>query len=147
MENKIREDLKQAQLNRDEVKVSTLRLLISELTYAKVAKKVETLSDEDLISVIQKAVKQRKESIESFKKGAREDLASKEEAELAILQTYLPEQISDEELTSLVRESINEIGATSMADMGKVIGLVIGKVGQKAEGSRVSALVRENLTK
>lgn len=147
MEQKIREDLKQAQLDRDEVKVSTLRLLLSELTYAKVAKQTETLSDQDVISSVQKAVKQRKESIESFEKGGRNDLAEKEKAELAILEAYLPEQISDEELTSLVQESINEIGATSMADMGKVIGAVMGKVGQKAEGSRVSALVRENLTK
>lgn len=146
MEQKLREDLKQAQLSRDEVKVSTLRLLLSELTYAKVAKGTDSLSDEDVISAIQKEAKKRKESIESFKKGAREDLASKEEAELKILQTYLPEQISDEELTSLVQESINDIGASSMADMGKVIGLVMGKVGQRAEGSRVSSIVRSKLS-
>lgn len=147
MENKLREDLKQAQLNRDEVKVSTLRLLLSELTYAKVAKTTENLSDEDVISVIQKAVKQRKESIESFNKGDRSDLAAKEEAELNILQAYLPEQMSDEELTKIVEEAINKTGASSMADMGKVIGLVMGQVGQKAEGARVSTLVRNNLTK
>lgn len=154
MEQKLREDLKQAQLDRDEVKVSTLRLLLSELTYAKVAKGTETLSDEDIISSIQKEAKKRKESIESFTKGGRPELASKEEAELQVLQTYLPEQISDEELTKIVEESINKVtllsgesktGATSMADMGKVIGMVMGQVGQKAEGVRVSSIVRSKL--
>lgn len=146
MEQKLREDLKSAMISKDEVKVSTLRLLLSELTYAKVAKKVETLSDEDIISVIQKAVKQRKESITSYKAGDREDLAVKEEAELAILETYLPEQISDEELTKIVDESITKTGASSMGDMGKVIGMVMGQVGQKVEGARVSALIKQKLT-
>lgn len=145
MEDKIRQDLKAAMISKDEVRVGTLRLIISELTYAKVAKKVEVLSDEDVTAVIQKAVKQRKESIESFKNGGREDLASKEQAELDILQTYLPEQISDEELTKIVEEAITNTGASSMADMGKVIGIVMGKVGPKAEGARVSGLVREKL--
>lgn len=145
MEEKLREDLKQAQLSRDELKVSTLRLLLSELTYAKVAKQTEVLSDEDIIAVVQKAVKQRKESIESFKKGGRDDLASKELAELEILQSYLPEQISDEELTKVIGEAITNTGASGMADMGKVIGAVMGKVGQRAEGARVSQLVREKL--
>lgn len=146
MESKLREDLKQAQLKKDELTVATLRLLLSEITYAKVAKSTDVLSDQDIISVVQKAVKQRKESIESFKKGGREDLASKEESELSVLQKYLPEQISDEELTSLVEESINDIGASSMVDCGKVIGAVMGKVGQRADGSRVSAIVRSKLS-
>ena len=146
MEQKLREDLKQAQLSKDELKVATLRLLISEITYAKVAKKVEELSDEEVISVIQKAVKQRKESIESFTKGGREDLASKEQDELSVLETYLPEQISDEELTKIVDEAITNTSASSMGDMGKVIGMVMGKVGQKVEGARVSSLVKEKLS-
>ncbi len=145
MENKLREDLKQAQLAKDEVKVATLRLLISELTYAKVAKQTENLSDEDVISAIQKEAKKRKESIESFTKGNRPELASKEEAELKILETYLPEQISDEELTKIVEESITETGAASLADMGKVIGLVMEKAGQRVEGARVSSMVRGKL--
>jgi len=146
MEQKLREDLRQAQLARDELKVATLRLLLSEITYAKVAKQTESLSDEDVISVVQKAVKQRKESIESFEKGGRVDLAEKEKAELAVLQTYLPEQISDEELTKIIEEVITNTGASSPADMGKVIGMVMGQVGQKVEGARVSAIVRSKLT-
>lgn len=145
MEDKLREDLKQAQLAKEEIKVATLRLLLSEITYAKVAKQTEVLLNEDIIAVVQKAVKQRKESIDSFKKGGRDDLASKEEAEMAILQTYLPEQILDEELTKIIDEVITNTGVSSTADMGKVIGIVMGKVGQKAEGARVSAKVREKL--
>lgn len=145
MEEKIREDLKQAQLSRDEVKISTLRLLLSELSNAKIAKGTDLLSDGDIITVIQKEAKKRAESIESFRNGAREDLASKEEAELEILQTYLPEQLSDEELTKVIEEVITNTGATSLADMGKIIGAVMGKVGQKAEGARVSMIVRSKL--
>ena len=117
MESKLREDLKAAMIAKDETRVSTIRLVLSELTYAKVAKKVETLSDEDVTSVIQKAVKQRKESIESFEKGGRPELAEKEKAELEILENYLPEQMSDLELTKIVEEAITNTGASSMADM------------------------------
>lgn len=145
MEQKIREDLKAAMIAKDETRVSTLRLLISELTYAKVGKS-EGLSDDAVISVIQKEVKKRKESIESYEKGGRPELAEKEKAELEILQKYLPEQISDEELTKIIEEAINKVGALSMADMGKVIGMVMGQVGARAEGARVSGLVKERLS-
>lgn len=154
MEEKIRQDLKSAMIAKDETKVSTLRLLISELTYAKVGKS-EGLTDDAVISVIQKEAKKRKESIESFEKGGRPELAEKEKAELEILQKYLPEQISDEELTKIIEEAITKIrmlsgesktGASTMADMGKVIGMVMGQIGARAEGARVSLLVRSKLT-
>ena len=146
MEQKIREDLKKAMIAKDETTVSTLRMLISELTYAKVAKKAESLSDEDIISVIQKEAKKRKESIDSFTSGGRPELAEKEQVELEVLQKYLPEQISDEELTKVVEDSITKLGASQMSDMGKVIGMVMGQVGAKAEGARVSSLVKEKLS-
>ena len=145
MEDKIRADLKSAMIAKDETRVSTLRLLISELTYAKVGKE-GGLPDDAVISVIQKEVKKRKESIESFEKGGRPELAEKEQAELEVLQKYLPEQISDEELTKVVEDSITKLGASTMADMGKVIGVVMGQVGARAEGARVSLLVRSKLT-
>lgn len=145
MEETIRQDLKAAMLSKDEVRVATLRLLLSELTYAKVDKHAENLSDEDVISAVQKEAKKRKESIESFTKGNRPELAEKEQAELKILEEYLPAQMSDEELTKIVEEVITETGASSMADMGKVIGMVMSKAGQSVEGARVSALVRSKL--
>lgn len=152
---KIQEDLKQAQLARDEVKVSTLRLLLSEIHNAKIQKGGSPagpaggaggLSDQDVISVIQREVKKRKEAAAGFRSGGREDSSKKEEAEQKILEAYLPAQISNEELTKLVEDTINEVGATSLQDMGKVMGVVMGKVAGKADGGVVSALVREKLT-
>ena len=146
MEDQLKEDLKAAMLDHDERRVSVLRLLLSELKYAQIQKGDAFKGTEDILTVIQKAVKQRKESIDSFKKGGREDLASIEQAELEILQAYLPKQMTDEELTKLIDEAITKVDAKTQADMGKVIGLVLGAAGQKAEGSRVSMLVKERLS-
>lgn len=153
MEDQLKEDLKQAMLAGDSIRVKVLRLLLSELQYAKMQKGENFKHTEDIINVIQKSIKQRKESIESFEKGGRDDLVNAEKAELEILQAYLPAQLSDEELTKIVEEAINKVTllpdgsktTTTMADMGKVIGLVMGAVGQKAEGARVSSIVRQKL--
>lgn len=143
--NQLQSDLKNAQLARDEVKVSTLRLLLSEIKNAEI-QKGGPLTDEDIVSVVQKEVKKRKEAVVGFRSGGREDQAQKEEAEETVLRGYLPVQLQLEELTKIVEESINEIGATSISDMGKVIGMVMGKVKGQAEGSAVSALVKEKLS-
>lgn len=144
LSDKIKEDLKNAQLERNEIKVSTLRLLLSALTYARVDGGSE-LDDEGILFVIQKEAKKRRESIESFRSGRREELAQKEETELKILEEYLPAQMSDEELTKIVEDTIKELGATSMQDMGKVIGAVMGKVKGLADGGRVSGIVKTKL--
>lgn len=144
MEEKLKEDLKQAQLSRDEVKVSTLRLLISEINNARISKG-EDLNEEDILGVVRREAKKRKEAAEAFRSGDREEQARKEEAELAILEAYLPAQLSTEELTKLVEDSITELGAKSPSDMGKVIGRVLSKSGGAADGSTVSALVKEKL--
>lgn len=144
MEDKIKSDLKQAQLSRDEIKVSTLRLLLSEIKNKEIAQG-NILSDEDVISVIQREAKKRKEAAEAFKLGNRIDAALKEEAEALVLEGYLPAQLSTEELTKIVEESINELGAAGAADMGKVIGMVMGKTKGQAAGGAVSAIVKEKL--
>lgn len=144
--DRLKNDLKEAMLAKDEVKVSTLRMLLSELNYAKI-QKGQDLEDSDVISVVQKEVKKRKEAAEGFKKGGREDLAQKEEKEAQILTSYLPAQLSDEELEKMINEAISSTGASSMTDMGKVIGLVMGKVAGRVEGSRVSLKVKEKLSK
>lgn len=147
--NQIQEDLKTAQLAKDETKVSTLRLLLSEIHNFEIVLRQssgQAISDEQIISVIQREVKKRREAAEAFRSGGREVNAQKEEAEMAVLQTYLPAQLSNEELTSIVETSINEVGASSMADMGKVIGAVMGKVKGQADGGTVSALVKERLS-
>lgn len=138
-------DLKQAQLNKDTVKVETLRLLLSELSYARISKGGE-LSDNDLIAVVQREIKKRKEAAESFRQGDRIELAEKEEKEAEVLMDYLPEQLSDEQLSKIIEEVINETGAVAVSDMGKVIGAVMPKVAGKADGGRVSALVKEKLS-
>lgn len=145
MVDKLQTDLKAAQRARDEIKVSTLRLLLSEIKNAQIAKNGD-LSKEDLISVLQREAKKRKEAAEGFRKGDREDSAKKEEAELKILEGYLPSQMSNEELTKLVEDTINEIGASSLQDLGKVMGVVMGKVAGRADGGTVSALVKQKLS-
>ena len=144
MLDQIQADLKQAQLSRDELKTSTLRLLLSEIKNAEIQKSGE-LSDSEIISVIQKEVKKRKEAVEGFRSGGRVDQAEKEETEAKVLVEYLPAQISDEELTQLVDGAIKEVGATNLSDMGKVMGAVMGKVAGRADGGRVSTLVKEKL--
>ena len=142
MEDQIKNDLKNAQLAKDEMKVSTLRMLISELTYARVKKGSDaTLEETEIIGVVQRELKKRQESVEAFEKADRQELADKEKAEMEILKVYLPPQMSDEELAKIVDEAISQTGAQSPSDMGKVIGLVMQKVGQSASGGQVSALV------
>ncbi len=146
MLDRILEDLKQAQLKRDVVKVSVLRLLLSELNYLKIQKGLESLSDEDVFQVVRRELKKRQESVEAFKNAGRAEQSQKEEDEAKILENYLPAQMSDMELTKLVEDSITEVGAKTPADLGKVISLVLSKAGSGADGARVSALVREKLS-
>ena len=145
MASNFREDLKNAILSHDEVKVSTLRLLISEIKNLEIAKG-QPLNEADIVSVIQKEAKKRKEAAAGFRSGGREEQAKREEAELAILEAYLPAQISNEELTKIVEDTITEVGAKSIADMGKVMGVVMGKVSGQADGGTVSALVKQKLS-
>ena len=143
--DQLQEELKTAQLGKDELKVSTLRLLLSEVKNAEISQGHQ-LSDEEIVEVALREAKKRRESIISFRQGGREELAQKESTELKILESYLPPQASDEELTRVVEQAINELGASSIADMGKVIGAVIGKIKGQADGSRVSALVKQKLS-
>jgi len=143
--DQLNSDLKQAQLARDEVKVSTLRLLLSEIKNAQITKG-EALSDEEVVSVMQKEVKKRKEASVGFRQGNREDQALKEEAEAQILNFYLPAQLEIEELTKVVEDTINELGAKSVSEMGSVIGKVMAKVAGRADGSQVSQIVKEKLS-
>lgn len=146
MVDRIQQDLIKAQLTRDEVKVSTLRLLLSEIKNAEIAKS-NPLVDQEIIPIIQKEIKKRKEGAAGFRSGGREEQALKEESELKILEGYLPSQLSNEELTKLVQDSITEVGANSLQDLGKVMGVVMSKVKGQADGGIVSALVKERLSK
>jgi uncharacterized protein YqeY len=145
LKDQIQSDLKTAMLAHDEARVSALRMLISAVRYSQTGRE-EDISDTDVIAVIQKELKKRREAAESFRTGGRDELAQKEEAEAQILMGYLPEQMSDQELTEIVEGAITEVGASSMTDMGKVMGMIMPKVSGKAEPSRVSALVKEKLS-
>jgi len=143
---KIDNDFKEALKSRDEIRVSTLRLLKAAIQNAEISKQ-EVLSDDEIISAIKKQVKQRKDSIDGFKKGNREDLADKESKELEVLKAYLPDEMKPEELLGLIKEAIAETEATSPGDMGKVMKLVMAKTKGAADGRAVSALVNKELSK
>ena len=123
------------------LRLSTLRMLKSAVEYAKIEKKQEALPDADVVAVIKKQVKQRQDSIESFDKGGRADLADKEKAELAILKSYLPAELAETELTAIVTAVIAELGAQTKADMGKVMKAVQAKVAGRADNRLVSQIV------
>lgn len=148
LKQKLREDLKLSMLAKDELKTSVLRLLLSAINYYEIQKGGAgyEATDEDVLTIIQQQVKQRRDSIEQYKAGNRQDLADKEQKELEILQTYLPEQLSNEEIKKLVIEAIKETGAQSVQDMGKVMGALIPKVKGKADGTLVSQIVRTQLS-
>ena len=118
---KLAADLKQSMLAKDAARTSTLRMLKSAIEYYKIEKKQETLTDADVTSVIKKQIKQRQDSIEGFTKGGRTDLVTSEQAELAVLKAYLPDELSPAEVEAIVKAVIAEVGATTNTDMGKVM--------------------------
>ena len=146
LEEKIANDYKEAMKSKDTVKSSTLSFLRSQMKYAMIEKRSEKFEDSDVIVVIKKQIRQRQDSIEQFNKGNRQDLVEKEEKELAILKGYLPEEISDGELKNLIEGAIKEAGASSIKDMGNVMKLILSRVAGKADGKRVSDLVKIKLT-
>lgn len=147
LKEKLQADLVEAQKAKDGLKVSTLRMLAAAVKNFEIEKGGAgfSASEEDLISVIQKQVKQREDSIESYKSGGRAELAEKETKELEILQNYLPEMISEEEIEKLVESAIKETGASSPADIGKVMGKLSNLRG-KADMGVVSTLVKKKLS-
>lgn len=148
LKQKLQEELKQSMLARNELKTSVLRMLLSSLSYYEINKGGAgyEASDEDVLAVIQKEAKQRRDSIEQFKAAKRDDLVDKESKELEILQIYLPSQMTEEEIRKIVEETITETGVTSMREIGKVMGALMPKVKGKADGGLVSKIVKEKLT-
>jgi len=142
---KLAADLKQSMLAKDAARTATLRMLKSAIEYYKIEKKQETLTDADVTSVIKKQIKQRQDSIESFTKGGRTDLVTNEQAELAVLKTYLPDELSPAEVEAIVKAVIVEVGATTKNDMGKVMKAVQAKTAGRADNRLVSQLVAASL--
>jgi len=148
IQEKIREQIKDAMRSKDEIKLTVLRGLMSAFTNENVAKKRKpdvALSDEEVLEVISRAAKQRKDSIEQFEKGGRNDLAEAEKKELSIIEEYLPEQMSDEVLREIVIKKKEEMGITDKSGMGQLMGVVMREAKGQADGNRVKQIVEEIL--
>ncbi|MCD6449204.1 MAG: GatB/YqeY domain-containing protein [Thermotogaceae bacterium] len=144
LKDRIREDLKSAMKGRDKVAVRTLRMVIAAIKNFEVEKMKEA-ADEDVIAVLQKEAKKRKEAIEQYSAAGREDLASSEKAELEIIKRYLPEQMSEEDVKELAKEIIDQVGAKTAKDFGRVMKEIMPRVKGKADGKLVNKIVRELL--
>lgn len=141
-------DLKDAMKAKEQDKLRVLRSLKAKLMEKEIAERTggeATLSDEQALQVLTKAAKQRKESIDQFQKGGREDLVENEEKELAIIEAYLPEMMSEDDIRAIVKDKITAMGASGPQDMGKVMGSLMGQLRGKADGSLISKLVKEEL--
>ncbi|UCE98418.1 MAG: GatB/YqeY domain-containing protein [Dehalococcoidia bacterium] len=145
LKTKLNDDLRRALKERDKCRSSVIRLLLSAIHNVEIARR-DSLEDSDILGVIAKETRQRKESIEAFKKGNRLDLVAQEEAELAILETYLPKQMSHDEIVSLASKVINEVGAQDRRDMGRVMGKLMPQLKGKADGKIISEIVTELLS-
>ena len=148
LQERVDADLKEAMRAKDATKLGVLRMLKSGLKYAAIAKSgaEAELSDAEAVQVIRKQAKQRQDSIESFEKGGRAELAKKEKEELSILNGYLPQPMSADEVSKIVRETIAEAGATSIAQMGTVMKALQAKVAGRVDGKALSAEVARQLS-
>jgi len=140
LHEKIDGDLKDALRAKDQIKLSTLRMLRAGMLNLAIDKKKEMLDDAEVIDTISKEIKQHRDSIEGFQKGNRQDLVDKEKAELAILESYMPAQLTREEVSAYVNEAIASLGALTNKDMGRVMKAVMEKVKGRAEGKLVSEI-------
>jgi hypothetical protein len=144
LKERITEDMKTAMRSGQKDRLAVIRLLQAAIKQREVDERI-TLDDGQVTAVLEKMIKQRKESVVAFEKGARADLVAKENAEIAILQPYLPAQLSEAELDALIAEAIASTGAASIKDMGKVMGVVKGKAAGKADMGAVGARIKAKL--
>ena len=145
LKQKLTDDLKQALRGRDKVRCSVIRLVMAAIKNAEIARQV-TLNDTDILGVIAKDVRQHQESIDAFRQGNRQDLVAQEEAELAVLKEYLPQQMTREEIIAAARQVIEEVGARGPGDKGKVMPKLIAQLKGRADGREINAVVTELLS-
>ncbi|MFH1269946.1 MAG: GatB/YqeY domain-containing protein [Candidatus Omnitrophota bacterium] len=147
LEEKIFNDYKEAMKSRDGLKSSVLSFLRAAMMNVALEKKKKNLDDNDCVAVIKKQVKQRQDSIEQFQKGNRQDLADKEIKELAILKSYLPEELGEDEIKKIIEEAVLSTAACGIKDMGRAMKEVTAKIAGRADSKLVSDLVKERLSK
>lgn len=145
LQDQLLAEMNKAAKARDRIKLSTIRLIRSAIKNKEIEKR-KPLEDEEILKVISSMIRQRGESIQQFRKGGREDLVKKEEAELMILQSFLPEQLSEEQIKKLIDEVLKETEATTFKDMGKVMRTLMPKIAGRADGAKVNQMVREKLS-
>jgi uncharacterized protein YqeY len=146
LEEKLNQDYVQAMKSKEALKVSTVNFLRAQLKNVRIDQRKEKLSDEEVVVVIKKQMKQRQDSIEQYEKGGRPDLADKEKQELAILKSYLPQEMPEAELRRIVEEAVKQTNASSMKDMGNVMKIVTAKAAGRADNRAVSELVKKVLS-
>ncbi|MRI83122.1 MAG: glutamyl-tRNA amidotransferase [Nitratiruptor sp.] len=144
LKEQIQNDLKEAMRKGDTFRRNTLRFLLSAIKQVEVDSRKE-LADQEIVKIIQKSLKQRQEAANQYRQGGREDLYEKEMQEAAILKEYLPAQLSDQELEEALRTIIQEVGATSMKEMGKVMGVATKRLAGRADGKRINAMAKRLL--
>ena len=145
LKDRITEDMKTAMRAGEKERLATIRLILSAIKQREVDERIQ-LDDSQVLAVIEKMVKQRKESIAQFEAGGRADLVAKEQAEMTVLQTYLPTQMSDAEVDALIAEAVASTGAASIKDMGKVMAAVKAKAQGRADMGAVSARIKQKLS-
>jgi uncharacterized protein YqeY len=144
LKQRIDHDAKEALKNKDSLRLGVLRMLKSEIRYKEIDKGSE-LSNDEVISVLSSSIKKRKDSIEQFGKGGRDDLVSQEKAELEVILGYMPEQLTEEKLSQIIHQAIEEANATGPSDLGKVMKLIMPQVKGKADGKVVNQMVSSHL--
>lgn len=145
IKEKLQQDLKESLKNKDTLRLNTIRSIINAIKNKEIDLRRE-LEEEEIFGILNTLAKQRRESIEQYGKGGRQDLVEQETKELKIIKEYLPEQLSEEEIEKIVKETINELNATSMKDMGKVMKAVMPKVKGRADGKKVNEMVKKILS-
>jgi uncharacterized protein YqeY len=141
LQGRIQDDIKASMLARNAERLATLRLLKSAMGYAQLEAKKDELTDAEIVAILQKEVKKRRDSVEQFEKGGRQELADKEKQEIVIIESFLPQPLSPQELEQLVQKAIQETGAASKRDMGQVIKAVQAQAAGRADGKTISTLV------
>ncbi|MFC4558858.1 GatB/YqeY domain-containing protein [Virgibacillus kekensis] len=146
LHEQLNQDMKQAMKDKDKERLSVIRMVKSSLQNEKIKLGNKELSEDEELTILSRELKQRKDSLQEFEAAGRDDLVEKLETEINILQEYMPEQLSEEELEAIVQSTISEVDATSKKDMGKVMSAIMPKVKGKADGSQINKLVQKHLS-
>ncbi|KML27944.1 GatB/YqeY domain-containing protein [Rossellomorea marisflavi] len=144
--DRLNDDMKQAMKNKEKEKLSVIRMLKASLQNEAIKFGKQQLSEDEELTVLSREVKQRKDSLQEFQSAGRDDLVEKLQAELTYVEIYMPKQLSEEEVSAIVQETVAEVGASSKADMGRVMGAIMPKVKGKADGALVNKLVLQHLS-